>query len=68
MYNDIGWYFQWRKLFSSDYWFTVELGNGRNFKGHFSLKHFYDNLESQLQHLLQLIFLVIGLMESWFCI
>jgi hypothetical protein len=36
-------------------------------KGHFSLKDFYDNLESQLQHLLQLI-LVIGLMESWFCI
>jgi gliding motility-associated-like protein len=26
------------ELFSSDYWFTVELGNGRNFKGHFSLK------------------------------
>jgi hypothetical protein len=25
------------ELFSSDYWFT-ELGNGRNFKGHFSLK------------------------------
>lgn len=26
------------KVFSSDYWFTVEMGNGRNFKGHFSLK------------------------------
>ena len=40
MYNDIGWdgTFNEEKLFSSDYWFTVELGNGRNFKGHFSLK------------------------------
>jgi gliding motility-associated-like protein len=40
MYNDIGWdgTFNGEKLFSSDYWFTVELGNGRNFKGHFSLK------------------------------
>lgn len=40
MYNDIGWdgTFNGEKLFSSDYWFRVELGNGRNFKGHFSLK------------------------------
>lgn len=40
MFNDIGWdgTFNGEKLFSSDYWFTVELGNGRNFKGHFSLK------------------------------
>lgn len=40
LYNDIGWdgTFNGEKLFSSDYWFTVELGNGRNFKGHFSLK------------------------------
>ena len=40
MYNDIGWdgTFNGEQLFSSDYWFTVELGNGRNFKGHFSLK------------------------------
>ena len=40
MYNDIGWdgTFNGEKMFSSDYWFTVELGNGRNFKGHFSLK------------------------------
>lgn len=39
-YNDIGWdgTFNGNKLFASDYWFTVELGNGRNFKGHFSLK------------------------------
>jgi hypothetical protein len=26
------------KIVSSDIGFTVELGNGRNFKGHFSLK------------------------------
>jgi gliding motility-associated-like protein len=39
MYNDIGWDgFQWRKLFSSDYWFTVELGNGRNLKVIFTKK------------------------------
>ncbi|MNR24822.1 hypothetical protein D3C85_1419270 [compost metagenome] len=40
MYNDIGWdgTFNGEKLLVSDYWFTVELGNGRNFKGHFSLK------------------------------
>lgn len=40
MYNDIGWdgTFNGEKLFASDHWFTVELGNGRNFKGHFSLK------------------------------
>ena len=40
MYNDIGWdgTLNGEKLFSSDYWFTVELGNDRNFKGHFSLK------------------------------
>lgn len=39
-YDDIGWdgTFNGNKLFASDYWFTVELGNGRNFKGHFSLK------------------------------
>jgi gliding motility-associated-like protein len=38
MYNDIGWDgFQWKNC-SSDYWFTVELGNGRNFKGHFFTK------------------------------
>ncbi|MDI5894560.1 T9SS type B sorting domain-containing protein [Flavobacterium algoritolerans] len=40
MYNDIGWNgtFNGEKLLASDYWFTVELGNGKNFKGHFSLK------------------------------
>jgi gliding motility-associated-like protein len=40
MYNDIGWdgTFNGKKLFASDYWFTAELGNGRNFEGHFSLK------------------------------
>jgi gliding motility-associated-like protein len=39
MYNDIGWDGTFNeKNCSSDYWFTVELGNGRNFKGHFSLK------------------------------
>lgn len=39
-YNDIGWdgTFNGNKLFASDYWFAVELGNGRNFNGHFSLK------------------------------
>jgi hypothetical protein len=26
------------KIVFFSYWFTVELGNGRNFKGHFSLK------------------------------
>jgi len=40
MYNDIGWdgTLNGEKMFASDYWFTVELGNGRSFKGHFSLK------------------------------
>lgn len=39
-YSDIGWdgTFNGENLIASDYWFTVELGNGRNFKGHFSLK------------------------------
>lgn len=38
--KDIGWNgtFNREKLPSSDYWFLVELANGRNFKGHFSLK------------------------------
>jgi gliding motility-associated-like protein len=38
-YNDIGWdgTFNGEKMLASDYWFTVELGNGRNFKSHFSL-------------------------------
>jgi hypothetical protein len=30
--------FQWRKNCFLQIIFTVELGNGRNFKGHFSLK------------------------------
>lgn len=40
VYSDAGWdgTFNGEKLIASDYWFTVELGNGRNFKGHFSLK------------------------------
>ncbi|WP_369753517.1 T9SS type B sorting domain-containing protein [Flavobacterium sp. WC2409] len=39
-YSDMGWdgTFNGENLIASDYWFTVELGNGRNFKGHFSLK------------------------------
>jgi hypothetical protein len=30
--------FQWRKLIASDYWFSVELGDGLGFKGPFLLK------------------------------
>ncbi|OAZ04364.1 T9SS type B sorting domain-containing protein [Flavobacterium succinicans] len=39
-FKDSGWdgTLNGEKLFATDYWFTVELGNGRNFKGHFSLK------------------------------
>ncbi len=37
---DKGWngVFNGRPLPSSDYWFTADLGNGKTFKGHFSLK------------------------------
>ncbi|WP_179022263.1 T9SS type B sorting domain-containing protein [Winogradskyella forsetii] len=27
-----------RQMISNDYWFRTELGNGRTFSGHFSLK------------------------------
>lgn len=39
-YNDKGWdgNFNGEQLPSTDYWFSIDLGNGRNFKGHFSLK------------------------------
>jgi gliding motility-associated-like protein len=39
-HSDIGWdgNFNSNPMPSSDYWFTVELGDGRNFNGHFSLK------------------------------
>lgn len=39
-YDDIGWdgNFNGNPEPSSDYWFTVELGDGRDFNGHFSLK------------------------------
>jgi len=39
-HNDLGWDGTWngQQLFASDYWFTVDLGNGRSFKGHFTLK------------------------------
>lgn len=37
--TDVGWNgtYNGQPLFASDYWFTVDLGDGRNFKGHFSL-------------------------------
>lgn len=37
--DDIGWdgFFNGKNLPSSDYWFTANLGDGRSFKGHFSL-------------------------------
>lgn len=37
--DHIGWdgFFNGKNLPSSDYWFTANLGDGRNFKGHFSL-------------------------------
>jgi gliding motility-associated-like protein len=39
-YTEVGWdgTFNGEKLIASDYWFSVELGDGRVFKGHFSLK------------------------------
>lgn len=39
-FNDLGWdgTFNGKSLFASDYWFTADLGDGRTFKGHFSLK------------------------------
>lgn len=39
-YLDSGWdgTFNGEPLIATDYWFTVELGNGRSFKSHFSLK------------------------------
>ncbi len=38
--NDLGWdgTYNGNQMMSNDYWFTTELGNGRTFKGHFSLK------------------------------
>lgn len=37
--NDLGWdgTYNGKLMDSSDYWFTANLGDGRNFKGHFSL-------------------------------
>ena len=39
--SDIGWdgFYNGELMFTSDYWFTVNLGDGRSFKGHFSLLH-----------------------------
>jgi len=39
-FNDLGWdgTYNGKLLFASDYWFTADLGDGRDFKGHFSLK------------------------------
>jgi gliding motility-associated-like protein len=36
-YTEVGWdgTFNGEKLIASDYWFSVELGDGRGFKGHF---------------------------------
>jgi gliding motility-associated-like protein len=38
MYNDIGWDGTFNENCFLQIRFNVELGNGRNFKGHFSLK------------------------------
>ena len=37
--NDLGWdgTYNGKSMFASDYWFSADLGDGRNFKGHFSL-------------------------------
>ncbi|OGS69928.1 MAG: hypothetical protein A3F91_05760 [Flavobacteria bacterium RIFCSPLOWO2_12_FULL_35_11] len=39
-FNDLGWdgTYNGQPLFASDYWFTADLGDGRTFKEHFSLK------------------------------
>ncbi|MFO7673086.1 MAG: T9SS type B sorting domain-containing protein [Lutibacter sp.] len=39
-FKDLGWNgtYNGQALFASDYWFTADLGDGRTFKGHFSLK------------------------------
>jgi gliding motility-associated-like protein len=34
----MGWYFTGQPLPSDDYWYTVKLEDGREVKGHFSLK------------------------------
>lgn len=38
--NEIGWNGQHngKLMMSNDYWFRTDLGNGRTFSGHFSLK------------------------------
>ncbi|MCA0132141.1 T9SS type B sorting domain-containing protein [Winogradskyella alexanderae] len=38
--NDTGWdgLYNGKKMKSSDYWFTTDLGDGRSFSGHFALK------------------------------
>jgi gliding motility-associated-like protein len=38
--NDLGWdgLYNGKKMISNDYWFRTNLGNGRTFSGHFSLK------------------------------
>ena len=38
--NDTGWdgRYNGKKMKSSDYWFTTDLGDGRTFSGHFTLK------------------------------
>ncbi|MFD0992560.1 T9SS type B sorting domain-containing protein [Tenacibaculum geojense] len=38
--NDLGWdgFYNGKKMISNDYWFKTNLGNGRTFYGHFSLK------------------------------
>jgi len=39
--NELGWdgTFNGRSLPPSDYWFSLDLGNGKEFKNHFTLKH-----------------------------
>ncbi|WP_418514212.1 T9SS type B sorting domain-containing protein [Corallibacter sp.] len=38
--NDLGWngLYNGKQMMSNDYWFRTDLGNGRTFSGHFSLK------------------------------
>jgi len=38
--NDLGWngFYNGKQMMSNDYWFRTDLGNGRTFSGHFSLK------------------------------
>lgn len=38
--NDLGWdgLYNGKQMISNDYWFRTDLGNGRTFSGHFSLK------------------------------